>query len=81
MARIGQPKAELIFTNEERKQLSRWTHSRKSSQAPALRARIVLACAVGMTNKDVGTLIGCPGPTVTKLRSRFVWSSLGGAQR
>ena len=78
MARIGRPKAELILSDEERDQLSRWTRRRKSSQALALRSRIVLACAEGMTNKDVATLVGCSAPTVTKWRSRFVEHRLDG---
>ncbi|RAF66819.1 IS630 family transposase, partial [Burkholderia multivorans] len=49
MARTGRPKAELILTDEEREQLERWTRRRKSSQALALRSRIVLACGGGMS--------------------------------
>ena len=78
MARTGRPKAELILTDEEREQLERWTRRRKSSQALALRSRIVLACGDGMSNKDVAALVGCSDPTVTKWRSRFVEARLDG---
>jgi transposase len=78
MARTGRPKAELILTSEEREQLARWARRRKSSQALALRSRIVLACGEGLTNKDVAVLIGCSAPTVTKWRSRFVQARLDG---
>jgi len=78
MARTGRPKAALILTNEEREQLARWARRRKSSQALALRSRIVLACGDGLTNKDVAALIGCSAPTVTKWRSRFVEHRLDG---
>ena len=78
MARTGRPKTELILTEEERDQLSRWTRRRKSSQALALRSRIVLACAEGTANKDVAALVGCSAPTVTKWRSRFVEHRLDG---
>lgn len=78
MARTGRPKAELILTEEEREQLTRWTRRRKSSQALALRSRIVLACAEGLANKDVATVVGCSAPTVTKWRSRFVEHRLEG---
>ena len=44
MARTGRPKAVLELTEQEREQLSRWERRRKSSQALALRSRIVLAC-------------------------------------
>lgn len=47
MARTGRSKAELLLTPEEREQLTRWARRRKSSQALALRSRIVLACGDG----------------------------------
>ena len=53
MARTGRPKAELELTPEEREQLIRWSRRAKSSQALALRSRIVLACADGADNKTV----------------------------
>src|SRR2546430_5868899 len=53
-ARHGRPKAALVLTDEEREQLTRWSRRAKSSQALALRAKIVLACAEpGVTNKQV----------------------------
>ena len=45
MARVGRPKADLVLSDEERVQLVRWARRRKSSQALALRSRIVLGCA------------------------------------
>src|SRR6266545_3790747 len=45
MAKTGRPKAELVLTDEERTTLVRWSRRAKSSQALALRCRIVLACA------------------------------------
>ena len=49
--RPGRPKAELVLTGAEREQLTRWARRAKTSQALALRARIVLACADGASNK------------------------------
>ena len=43
----GRPKAPLALTEAERKELAVLTLRRKTAQAPALRARIVLACAQG----------------------------------
>ena len=43
--RLGRPKAELVLTAEERGVLERLTNRRKTAQALALRARIILACA------------------------------------
>jgi transposase len=43
-----------------------------------LRSRIVLACATGLTNKEVAAQLGISMPTVGKWRSRFVESRLDG---
>ncbi len=78
MARTGRPKAELVLTDEEREQLVRWSRRRKSSQALALRSRIVLACADGVDNKAVAAQLGCAAATVGKWRGRFVAHRLDG---
>src|SRR5215211_5908982 len=78
MARTGRPKAPLILTDEERATLIRWSRRAKSSQALALRCRIVLACATGATNKQVAAELGVSLPTVGKWRSRFVARRLEG---
>ena len=68
----GRPKTELVLTDAEREQLSALTLRRKTAQALALRARIVLACADGMANKDVASRQRVTPQTVSKWRSRFV---------
>ena len=78
MARTGRPKAPLILTDDERQTLTRWSRRAKSSQALALRCRIVLACATGATNKQVAAELGVSLPTVGKWRSRFVVRRLEG---
>jgi transposase/DNA-binding CsgD family transcriptional regulator len=78
MARTGRPKAPLILTDDERQTLTRWSRRAKSSQALALRCRIVLACATGATNKQVAEQLGLSLPTVGKWRSRFVARRLEG---
>ena len=67
-----------MLTVEEREQLSRWARRRKSSQALALRSRIVLGCADGLTNTQVAAREGVSQPTVGKWRSRFVDCRLDG---
>src|SRR6478672_10752318 len=74
----GRPKALLELTSDEVEQLERWVRRRKSAQALALRSRIVLACATGLTNKEVAAQLGVSMPTVGKWRSRFVESRLDG---
>lgn len=56
----------------------RWSRRRKSSQALALRSRIVLACADGADNKCVADELGCAAATVGKWRARFVEQRLAG---
>jgi len=68
----------LELTSQEREQLVRWARRRKSSQALALRSRIVLACAEGLNNKEVADRVGVSQPTVGKWRSRFVALRLDG---
>jgi transposase len=68
----------LALTNDERATLQRWARRRKSSQALALRCRIVLACAQGHSNQAVADRLGISKPTVTKWRSRFVTRRLEG---
>jgi transposase len=78
MAERGRPKAPLILTEDERETLQRWARRAKSSQALALRSRIVLACAEGATNKDVAARLGVWPQTVTKWRGRFLARRLDG---
>jgi hypothetical protein len=78
MPRTGRPKALLELTADEREQLSRWARRRKSSQALALRSRMVLGCAAGLSNKEVAAREGVSQPTVGKWRSRFCELRLDG---
>lgn len=56
----------------------RWSRRAKSSQALALRSRIVLACAKGTNSKDVAAQLNCAEATVGKWRRRFVAERLDG---
>src|SRR5918993_8685 len=78
MAERGRPKAPLVLTEEERQTLERWARRSKTSQALALRCKIVLACAEGATNKAVAEQLGIWPQTVTKWRGRFVRQRLEG---
>src|SRR3954466_8615137 len=77
MPKTGRPKAELVLTVEEREALTRLSRA-KSSQSLALRCRIVLACAEGLSNLEVAQRLGVTRPTVGKWRSRFVRDRLDG---
>lgn len=75
---MGRPKAELVLTKSERECLQRYTRRRKSSSALALRSRIVLKCATGLSNVDVAEELGVTNQTVGKWRSRFIRDGLDG---
>jgi transposase len=77
--RTGRPKADLVLSDVERETLLRWSRRAKSSQALALRSRIVLACAEpGAMNIEVANHLGVAPNTVNKWRRRFVASRLDG---
>lgn len=78
MAKTGRPKALLELTSEESEQLGRWARRRTSSQALALRSRIVLGCAEGLSNKDVAARERVSQSTVGKWRRRFIELRLDG---
>ena len=78
MARRGRPAVVVVLSAEEREVLERWARRPKSSQALALRCRIVLAAAEGRANKDIAAELGCGGDTVSKWRGRFALRRLDG---
>jgi len=65
-------------TASERTELESLAKRRKTAQALALRARIVLGCASGMHNKDVAAQLGIDPVTVSKWRRRFLSDRLEG---
>src|SRR5205809_457485 len=77
-APVGRPKAELILADAERAQLARWARRAKTAQYLALRAKIVLACAEGGTNKQVAADLGVDDSTVDRWRARFIARRLAG---
>ena len=58
MPRRGRPTTEITLSADERRTLERWTRRHSSSQALALRCRIVLACAEGRTNTEIAVDLG-----------------------
>ena len=79
MARRGRPTVEIKLSGDERKTLERWARRHSSSQALALRCRIVLGCAAGdRTQAQIAAELGCNPNTVGKWRNRFAVDRLDG---
>src|SRR3954451_10196988 len=74
----GRPIQPLNITDDERQKLELLARRPKSAQAMAQRARIVLHCAAGSSNKDVANKPGVTRPTVGKWRERFRQERLEG---
>jgi transposase len=70
--RIGRPKADLVLSEAERDQLLRWARRAKTAQYLALRAKIVLRCAQGGTNRQAAAELGADESTVERWRARFI---------
>ena len=75
---MGRPKKELKLTGEERQKLEQWARRPKTAQRLALRSRIVLRCADGLSNQAVARQLRTSGATVGKWRERFRTARLEG---
>jgi transposase len=71
-------RAEVVLSDGEREVLERWARRPKSSQALALRCRIVLAAADGELSKEIADRMGCHASTVGKWRGRFALRGIDG---
>jgi transposase len=71
-------RADFVLTDEEREVLERWARRPKSSQALALRCRIVLAAGAGESSTEIAARLGCSRSTVGRWRGRFAQRRLDG---
>jgi len=76
--RRGPRLAPVELTVQENNQLIEWTRRHKTSQALALRSRIILACAQDTSNGEVAERCRVTPQTVGKWRSRFLGRRLDG---
>src|SRR5499425_3339943 len=76
--RTGRPVARIEMSAEVAGILEGYTQRRKTAQALALRARIVLGCAAGLSNKAVAARERVTVQTVGKWRRRFVERGVDG---
>jgi transposase len=74
----GRPKAVLSLTPEEREVLQGYARRHTSAQMISTRARIVLACATGLSNVAVAKEVGVHHNIVGKWRRRFLEDRLDG---
>jgi transposase len=75
---VGRPVLPIVLTQDERLKLEELSRRRKTGQAMALRARVVLACAQGLSNGQTAKQLRVSMPTVGKWRSRFASDRLAG---
>jgi len=68
----------IELSEDERARLESWSRRRTTAQALALRSRIVLAAAKGLSNLEIAEQLGISRPTVTKWRNRFATFRLEG---
>jgi len=76
--RTGRPRADVVLTTEQREQLEAWARRRKTAQALALRARMILRCAQGLHDSEVAGQIGATRQTVGRWRRRFIERGVDG---
>lgn len=74
----GRPLTPLSLTDDQTETLERWLRRRKTAQALALRAQLVLLSARGVSNQDVAAWLHITPQTVSKWRGRFVERGLDG---
>jgi transposase-like protein len=76
--RVGRRLEALNATDAERSELTSLVARPKTAQALASRARIILACADGLENKDVARQLGVHPHAVGKWRRRFLAQRIEG---
>ena len=74
----GRKLTKFTLSPFERERLQSWARRRKTAQALALRAQIILRCAAGKTNTEVAEYFHVTKQTVGKWRSRFLEKRLDG---
>jgi transposase len=74
----GRVAAVVVLSEAERSQLLAWARRRKTASGLAMRCRIVLSAAGGLTNAAIANELGITDDTVRKWRNRFAAHRLDG---
>lgn len=74
----GRPLVPSTLGAEQREQLQAWSRRAKTAQALAMRSRIVLLAADGLSNTEIARRQDCSLPTAGKWRQRFLDGGLDG---
>lgn len=78
--RLGRPTPPLVPTEEELATLTQWAQRPSTPQALALRAKIILRCAGGASNKDIAAEYEVSAAMVSRWRNRFLRKRLKGLE-
>ena len=70
--RRGRPTERVIVSPTERTTLEQWTRRRATAQGVSLRARIVLGCGAGRTDREIAEDLHITRQTVSRWRRRFM---------
>jgi len=70
----------ITLSDAERRMLESWSRGRSTPARLVLRAKIVLAAAVGTMNKDIAEQFGTSKKTVSLWRQRFAESRVAGIE-
>jgi transposase len=68
----------LTLTRDEQEQLEQWVRGRQDWRPSAMRARIVLSCHAGWSNRESAKQLKVTAQTVGKWRARFVAHGIQG---
>jgi transposase len=75
---MGRPKKPIVLTTGQRDELEAMERSQSLRGELVSRARVILLCASGKTNQEIGKLMMMNGATVGKWRQRFLKSGISG---
>ena len=69
--RTGRPKQPLIVDPADREKLTLLARRPKTAQRVAIRSKIMLGAAEGLSNQEIARQLGVTGSTVGKWRERY----------